>query len=77
MTDPQPSYTFETLSRTKSTDKDIKGAIEDVQLIKSLLETKDIVYQVDGWTPPKEDDIVSRLIRQISSLTICVVFRLV
>ena len=69
MTDPQPSYTFEKLSKMDSndTDKDIKGAIEDVQLIKSLLETKDIVYQVDGWTPPKEDDIVSRVIRQISS----------
>ena len=67
MTDPQPSYTFETLSRTKSKDKYIMGAREDVQLIKSLLETKDIVYQVDGWTPPKEDDIVSRVIRQIST----------
>lgn len=67
MTDPQPSYTFKTLSRTKSTDKYIKEAREDVKLIESLLDTKDIVYQVDGWTPPKEDDTLSSVLRQLST----------
>ena len=70
MTDPQSSYTFETLSKMNSndTDKDIKEAIEDVKLIQSLLEIKKTdIFQTDGWCPPKKDDTVSSILRQLST----------